>query len=143
MNSDIATCVLVGNLTRDPEDRYTANGGVMVASFGLAVNRSRKLDNGEWEDVPNFFDVSVWDVQAQNVMASLRKGDRVIVQGELRWSKWKDKDGNDRQSISVNATNIGPALRWATTTSKRSTKNDIQVEATVRAAFEEDGEEPF
>lgn len=111
--SDIMTCVLVGNLTRDPELKHTA-GGVAVAEFGIACNKARRLPNGEWENTPHFFDVAVWEGQADNVVASLHRGDRVMIQGELRYSQWEDKEtGKKRNKVTVNATNIGPALRWA------------------------------
>jgi single-strand DNA-binding protein len=144
MSSDLGTCVIVGNLTRDPEEKYTSTG-VRLCEFGVAMNRSKPLGDGTFQDIPNYFDCTVWDDQAGNVLASLRKGDRVIVQGELRWSSWEDAEtGKNRSKVSVNVTNIGPALRWATVSGiERSTRSGGAAPSPSRTQQWDDGEEPF
>lgn len=102
---------LVGNLTRDPELRYTTNGTAVV-DLGLAVNKRVKRGD-EWEDESHFFDVTAWDQLAENISESLRKGNRVIVTGALQFRSW-EKDGAKHSKVSVTATAVGPDLRWAT-----------------------------
>ena len=76
-----STVTIVGNLTRDPELRFTA-GGKGVASFGVAVSR-RFQQNGEWQEKTSFFNVTAWDTLGENIAASLTKGSRVLVTGRL------------------------------------------------------------
>jgi single-strand DNA-binding protein len=109
------TVSLVGNLTRDPEMRFGANGGIAVVSFGMAVNHRKKSNSGEWEDEPKFFDVVAFGDLAENIAASLTKGTRIVLNGKLDWSQWDDKDGGGKRSkVQVIAESIGPDLRWAT-----------------------------
>ena len=82
---------LVGNLTKDPELRYTATGRG-VASFGLAVNR-RYQQNGEWQEQVSFFNVVAWGDLGENAAASLNKGNRVIVTGRLEQRSYDSKEG--------------------------------------------------
>ena len=102
---------LIGNLTRDPELRFTA-GGTAVASFGLAVNR-RWQQNGEWQEKVSFFNVSAWDQLGENAAASLTKGSRVIVTGRLEQREYETKEGEKRSVVEIVADEIGPSLRWA------------------------------
>ena len=89
-----------GNLTRDPEVRVTA-GGMAVLSFGVAVNERRKNNQtGEWEDVPNFVDCTMFGARAQAVAKYLSKGSKVAVDGHLRQSSW-EKDGQRRSKVEV------------------------------------------
>lgn len=97
---DINKVTLTGRLTRDPELRATA-GGTQICSFGLAVNGQRKNhQTGEWEDVPNFFDCSVWGARGEALSRILHKGQKVAVAGRLRWSQW-EKDGQKRSKVEV------------------------------------------
>lgn len=102
---------LVGNLTRDPELRYTT-GGNGVASFGLAVNR-RYQQNGEWQEQTSFFNVVAWGELGENSAASLVKGSRAIVTGRLEQRSWETNEGEKRSVVEVVADEIGPSLRWA------------------------------
>lgn len=102
---------LVGNVTRDPELRYTS-GGRGLASFGLAVNR-RYQSNGEWQEQTSFFDVTAWGTLGENVAASLHKGTRVVVVGRLEQRSWDTQEGDKRSKVEVIADEIGPSLRWA------------------------------
>jgi len=106
--------VLVGNITRDPELRFTPTGQA-TASFGLAVNRRwQNRQTQEWEEATSFFDVVCWREMAENAAESLAKGSRVIVTGRLDQRSWENQDGDKRSKIEVVADEIGPSLRWAT-----------------------------
>ena len=106
-----STVTIVGNLTRDPELRFTA-GGKGIASFGVAVNR-RYQQNGEWQEKVSFFNVTAWDNLGENVAASLTKGTRVIVTGRLEQREYETKEGEKRSVVEIVADEIGPSLRWA------------------------------
>lgn len=97
---------LNGNITRDAEVAQT-QGGNLVVSFGIACNGSRKDGNGQWVDVPHFFDVAafVTDAQLRIIQPKLRKGAKAHIEGELRYRKWTDKQsGQDRSAVSVAVT---------------------------------------
>ncbi|HEX9968651.1 MAG TPA: single-stranded DNA-binding protein [Acidimicrobiales bacterium] len=112
---------LVGNVTRDPELRFTPSGQA-TASFGLAVNRRwQNRQSGEWEEAVSFFDVVCWREMAENASESLSRGSRVIVTGRLEQRSWETQEGEKRSKIEVVADEIGPSLRWATAT---VTKNE-------------------
>ncbi|MEI7546558.1 MAG: single-stranded DNA-binding protein [Actinomycetota bacterium] len=106
-----STVTLVGNVTKDPELRFTT-GGRGVASFGIAVNRRYQVNN-EWQEQVSFFNVVAWGTLGENVAASLNKGTRVIVTGRLEQRSWDDKDGQKKSIVEVVADEIGPSLRWA------------------------------
>ena len=92
--------VISGNLTRDPELRQTA-GGLPVLGFGVAVNDRRKnQQTGEWEDVPNFVDCTLFGARADSVAKFLSKGAKIAIEGKLRWSQW-EKDGQKRSKLEV------------------------------------------
>ena len=89
-----------GNLTRDPELRAT-QGGMQVLGFGVAVNdRRRNQQSGEWEDYPNFVDCTMFGTRAEAVSRFLAKGNKVAIEGKLRYSSW-EKDGQRRSKIEV------------------------------------------
>lgn len=91
---------ITGNLTRDPELRVTA-GGTQVLSFGVAVNdRRRSPQTGEWEDYPNFVDCTMFGTRAEAVSRFLAKGNKVAIEGKLRYSSW-EKDGQRRSKLEV------------------------------------------
>lgn len=92
--------VLSGNLTREPDFRLTA-GGTPVLSFGVAVNdRRRNQRTGEWEDVANFVDCTMFGNRAEAVARYLSKGSKVAVEGKLRYSSW-ERDGQRRSKLDV------------------------------------------
>lgn len=109
------TLTIIGNLTADPELRWT-NSGVPVASFTVASTpRTFDRQANEWKDgEPLFMRCSIWRDAAENVAESLTKGARVIVQGRLQQRSYTDKDGNNRVSIEMQVDEIGPSLRYAT-----------------------------
>ncbi|MCU1378605.1 MAG: single stranded DNA-binding protein [Acidimicrobiales bacterium] len=105
---------LVGNITRDPELRYTP-AGAATCQFGLAVNRRwQNRQTSEWEEATSFFNVVAWREMAENAGESLTKGSRVIVTGRLEQRSWETPDGEKRSVVEVVADEIGPSLRWAT-----------------------------
>jgi len=106
------TVTLVGNITRDPELRFT-NAGMAIASFGLAVN-DRRQRNGEWEEQTSFFDITCFGQMGENAAESLNKGSRILVTGRLQQRSWETQDGQKRSKVEVVADEIGPSLRWAT-----------------------------
>lgn len=115
------TVTLVGNLTRDPELRFTSTGKA-VANAGMAIT-PRRLVDGQWVDGdPNFFDLTVWDAQAENFAESCVKGTRVIVMGRLRYRSWDDDQGNKRSKVEVVVDHVGPSLQWATAEVTRTAK---------------------
>lgn len=90
-----------GNLTRDPEMR-TTQGGTVVMGFGVAVNDRRKNpQTGQWEDVPNFVDCTLFGNRASAVSQYLSKGTKVSIEGKLRWHSWQDQNGNNRSKLDV------------------------------------------
>lgn len=99
MSSNINCVMLSGYLTRDPELRQTTSG-MSVLSLGLAVNDRRKASNGEWEDVPNWIDCTIFGARADALSRILAKGSKVAVMGRLHYSSW-DKDGQKRSKIDV------------------------------------------
>lgn len=108
MNNSVT---LVGNLTRDPELKYTATGTALV-NTGLAWNRRYQKD-GEWQEEVSFFNLTIWGEMGENVAASLGKGSRVIVFGSLQQRSWETDEGEKRSVIDVKVDSIGPDLRWA------------------------------
>jgi single-strand DNA-binding protein len=107
--------VIVGNMTRDPELRYTPNGAALV-KFGVAVSRRVKDDvTGQWKDADtSFFDVTAWRSLAENVAETLTQGSRVVVVGRLRTNTWETPEGEKRSKVEIEAEEIGPSLKWAT-----------------------------
>jgi single-strand DNA-binding protein len=117
------TVTLVGNVTRDPEIRYTPSGQT-VATFGLAVNRRwQNRQNNEWEEQTSFFDVKVWSQMAENVSESVQRGTRVIVTGRLEQRSWETDNGEKRSKVEVVADEVAPSLRWATASVTKIERN--------------------
>jgi single-strand DNA-binding protein len=110
-----ATVQVEGNLTADPELRYT-QGGRAVANFTVAVT-PRFLDrsSNEWkEGTTLFLRCSAWGDLGEHVAGSLTKGSAVIVRGTLRNADWETKEGEKRQAVEVAVQDVGPSLRFAT-----------------------------
>ena len=105
-----STVTIVGNLTRDPELRYTTSGRG-VASMGVAVAH-RYQRNGEWQEDVSFFNVTAWAALGENAAASLTKGMRVMVSGRLEQRAYETKEGEKRTVVEIVADEIGPSLRW-------------------------------
>jgi single-strand DNA-binding protein len=108
------TTTVVGNLTRDPEIRYTRDGQATTA-LSLAVNRRwQNRDTKEWEESTSFLDVICWRDLAENVALSLTKGARVVVTGRLEQRSWETDEGDRRSKVEIVADEIGASLRFAT-----------------------------
>lgn len=115
---------IIGNVTRDPELRFT-NSGVAVCSFGVAwTPRRRNPQTGEWEDGEvSFFNCSAWRDLGENIAASIHKGTRVIVTGQVRARDWEDREGNKRTSIDITVDECAPSLRWAQAQIERTSRS--------------------
>ena len=112
-NENIIT--IVGNLTEDPELRFTPNG-VAVTNCRVAVNRRffNKQSN-DWEDrLDGYFTVNVWRDYAENVAETFSRGDRVLVTGGLQSRSYENKEGETRWVTEIEADEVCPSLRWAT-----------------------------
>jgi len=106
--------VIVGNLTDDPELRYTPNGAAVV-KFRVAVNRRYQDQQGQWKDgETSYFSVNGWRTLAENVAESLTRGSRVVVVGRLQMRSWETQEGDKRTVTEIEADEIAPSLRWAT-----------------------------
>lgn len=109
---------LTGNVTRDPELRFSPSG-TAVARFGLAWNNRRTNARGEVEEEVSFFDVVAFGEFAENIAESLGKGDRVIVDGRLDQQSWEADDGSKRSRVQVIADDVAASVKWATVTIER------------------------
>jgi len=125
---------LVGNLTDDPELRYTPTG-VPVATFTVAINRrQRDPVTNEWKDgETSFIRCNVWRQQAENAAESLTKGTRAVVVGRLRQRSWETQEGQKRSVTEVEVENVGPSLEWATANITKTPRSESGGDAT--AAF--------
>ncbi len=119
---------ITGNLTREPEIRYTREGQA-TTQLGVAVNR-RWLDKAtqEWQEATSFFDVVCWRDLAENVALSLSKGMRVVVSGRIEQRSWETDDGEHRSKVEIAAEEIGPSLRFATADVQRSQRHQATEE---------------
>jgi len=97
--------IIVGNLGRDPELRYTPQGKA-VCSFSMATNEKRRDKSGEMQDVTTWFRVTLWGNQAETANKYLAKGRQVYIEGRLRVEEWTDRDNNARQSLEVTASDM-------------------------------------
>jgi single-strand DNA-binding protein len=105
---------IIGNLTRDPELRFTPSGQA-TSTFGVAVNRRwQNRQTQEWDEATSFFDMVAWAGLAENIAQSLTRGVRVIVSGRLDQRSWENQEGEKRSKIEIRADEVGPSLRFAT-----------------------------
>jgi len=104
--TNINRVVMTGNLTADPELRSLPSG-MSVCSMRIACNTRRKnASTGEWEDKPNYFNVTVWGAQGENVARYLSKGRPVAIDGRLEWREWEAQDGSKRQATDIIADSV-------------------------------------
>jgi len=101
---NINRVVLTGNLTKDPDLRSTGNG-LAVCKLRVAVNTRRKNGEGNWEEKPNFFDVTVFGAQGERCQQYLHKGRPVAIDGRLEWREW-EVEGQKRQSVDIIADSV-------------------------------------
>jgi single-strand DNA-binding protein len=133
----------VGNLTDDPQLRFTQNG-TAVANFGLAVNQRVKAEDGTWRDgETSFFKVNVWRDQAENVAESLGKGHRAVVLGRLRTRTWETQEGEKRTSTEIDADEVAPSLRWAIAQPERADRTRDADRGAERGGGAERGADQF
>ena len=97
--------IIVGNLGRDPELRYTPQG-TAVCNFSMATTEKRRDKSGEYQDVTTWFRVTVWDKKAEVAAKYLQKGSQVYIEGRLKLDEWTDRDGNNRTTLDVTATDM-------------------------------------
>jgi single-strand DNA-binding protein len=102
---------LLGNLTRDPELRYT-NEGMAITEMGMAVNKRWKDANGDENSVVDFFNITVWNHLAENCAGSLKKGDRIMVGGHLNLRSWENKDGKKYNIVNITADVVASSLEF-------------------------------
>ncbi len=108
------TTTIEGNLTREPEIRYSTSG-MATTTLGVAVNRRWKNQATDaWEEETSFFDVVCFKELAENVALTCTKGMRVLVTGRLSMRQWADDEGTKRTKVEIVATDLGPSLRFAT-----------------------------
>ena len=161
MATDTNSITISGNITREPEMRYTPSG-VSKVTFGVAVNRSwRNQQTQEWEEQTSFFNVVAWRQLAENAGASLQKGSRVTVSGRLEQRSWETEQGEKRSVVEIVADDIAASLRFATVEIHKVERSgpERRAEAVVAAAaraprrtpsgggggenYDQYGEEPF
>jgi single-strand DNA-binding protein len=105
--SNINRVIITGNLTRDPEMTAIPSSGNSVCSLRIACNGRRKnSQTGQWEDQPNYFDVTVFGAQGDNCSKYLRKGRPVAIDGRLRWREWTSQEGQKRQAVDIIAETV-------------------------------------
>src|ERR1700754_1531408 len=97
--TNINRVIITGNLTRDPELRSLPSG-MAVCSLRIATNTRRK-ENGEWVDKPNYFSVTVWGAQGENCARFLSRGRGVCIDGRLDWREWQTQEGQKREAIEI------------------------------------------
>jgi single-strand DNA-binding protein len=108
------TTTITGNLTREPEIRYTREGQA-TTQLGVAVNRRwQDRTTQEWQESTSFFDVICWRDLAENVALTCTKGMRVVVTGRLEQRTWETEEGEHRSKVEITADEVGPSLRFAT-----------------------------
>jgi single-strand DNA-binding protein len=113
------TTTIVGNLTEDPELRYTPTGAA-VTNFSVAVTPRRPDGKGGFEDGDtSFLRCTAWRGLAEHLADSLSKGDRVMVYGRLQQRSWETPEGEKRSVVEVQAEEVGPSLKWATAKPER------------------------
>lgn len=134
------TVSIVGNVTRDPELRFTASG-VPLCNFGVAWNRRYERGGEQVEEV-SFFDVTCWRSLAENVAESITKGTRVIVYGRLDQRSWETPEGDKRSKVEIVAEEVSPSLRWASAQVNRNEFREGNGTAPRRGAAPASGSAP-
>ncbi len=116
---------VIGNLTDDPELKYTPSGAAVVNFTVASTPRTFDRQSNEWKDGEAlFFRCAAWRQLAENVAGSLQKGQRVIVTGALRIRNFERQDGSRGTSVEINVDEIGPSLRFATAQVTRAARSD-------------------
>src|SRR5437660_1118744 len=116
---------VAGNLTRDPELRYSPQGQA-VTRFALAVNRAYRNRSGERVETTDYFTVNAWGNLGENVAESLKKGNHVVVSGRLRTRSYETEDGSKRRAVEIQAEEVAASLRWSKVQIEPSVKQIAQ-----------------
>ena len=118
----MTTITIAGNLTADPELRFTPPGKPLAA-LAVAVNKRVKQPDGSWSDGPtSYYRCTAWGALAEHVAESLAKGTRVIVQGRLDIREYETRDGQRRTAAEIQVDDVGPSLRFATARPERTSQ---------------------
>ena len=128
------TVTVSGNLTREPELKFTT-GGRAVTTLGIAVNRRYQVNN-EWTEEVSFLNITAWAQLGENAAASLQKGDRIFVTGRLQQRSWDTPAGEKRSVVEIVADDIGPSLKWATASVEKIAREKQHAAPTTTAAEE-------
>lgn len=134
-----ASVTVIGNLVADPELRQT-NNGKSVMNFSLAYT-PRKPDGTDGQT--SFYDITAWEYLADNIAASVKKGDRLIVVGRLSQQKYQDNDGNNRTKLVITADEVGGTMRFHTIEMSRTAKRNAPVAEPVVEETPAEGEDIF
>jgi single-strand DNA-binding protein len=114
------TLTVVGNLTSDPEIRYTQSGAAVCSFTVASTPRTYDAQSGQWKDGDALFmRVNTWRTLAENCSESLRRGNRVIASGRLRQRSFETKEGEKRTVVELEADDIGPSLKFAQATVRK------------------------
>lgn len=125
----INAVALSGNLTRDPELR-TLPSGATLCQLRIASNERNKNQNGDWEDRPMYFDITIWKGMGEWVSNNVKKGDQIVVHGRLRWREWGE-EGSKRQAVDITADSIVPVPRSSSSSgSSGSSSNPVRTNQT-------------
>jgi single-strand DNA-binding protein len=135
--TNINRIVLTGNLCADPELR-TLPSGMAVCKLRVACNTRRKGAGGEWEDKPNYFDVTVWGGQGENVAKYLTKGKPVALDGRLEWREWESDNGK-RQAVEI----VADSVQFLGSRDDTPPASDIPSNVPVPATAPADDDIPF
>lgn len=135
--------MLIGNLGKDPEIRYTASG-TAVASFSLATSDRIKSKTGEWEEKTEWHNITLWGRQAEVAGEYLAKGKTVYIEGRLQTRKWQDRDGRDRYTTEI----VGDKMQMLSGkgeggSRQNASRPDSQEPAYEEPAFNPDDDIPF
>lgn len=135
---------ITGNVTRDPEMKYTSSGQAR-AVIGVAVNRRwQNRQTNEWEEQVSFFNVVCWRELAENVAESLHKGDRVVVVGRLEQRSYTPEGSDEKRSVvEIVADEVSVSLRFATASPVRNERKDSQQAPQGRPAASSSNRDPF
>jgi len=124
------TTTITGNLTADPELRFTPTGRQVAAFTVASTPRFPDRATGEWQDGETWFvRCSAWGDTAENIAASLNRGNAVVATGRLRCRTWEDKDGGKRATVEMTVDDIGPSLRRAIAKVTKATREHATANA--------------
>lgn len=114
---------VAGNLTKDPDLRYTPQGRAVTTLRIASSARVRNERTGEWEDGQTvYYDITAWGILAENVIESLQKGDRIVAEGRWVANQWTDAEGTEHERVSLTARDLGPSMLFRCARPVRATR---------------------